>query len=97
MHKALEPERAMGLSGVLAAARYEGMTRDRRDPTRQPMSGKDRRYKADAENVRSREGVRGVHSTCEGSEKLLEGRDPALVRLEEEVSARAWLRSPKTP
>lgn len=84
-----EPERLLGLPGVWVTARYEGMIRDRRDPTRQPTSGKDRRYKVDSEVLRSREGVRGVHSTGEGGHKLLEGRDPALIVLVKEVSVRA--------
>jgi hypothetical protein len=90
MHNALDPERALGLPGVWAAARYEGVVRNRRDPPRQPLSGKDRAYKAGAEVARSREGVRGVRSTCEGGEKPPEGRDPASVTLAVGVSARAW-------
>src|SRR3990172_9154974 len=90
MHSVLDPERTLGLPGVWAAARFEGGVRNRRDPTRQPTSGKDRVYKAGAEVARSREGVRGVHSTWEGGEKPLEGRDPASVTLAVGVSARAW-------
>ncbi len=89
-HSAPVPERALGLSGVWAAARFEGAVRNRRDPTRRPLSGKDRAYKAGAESARSREGVRGVHSTFEGGENPSEGRDPASVTLVMEVSARAW-------
>ena len=90
MHSVPVPERALGLPGVWAAARFEGAVRNRRDPTRQPTSGKDRAYKAGAEVARSREGVRGVHTTVEGGEKPLEGRDPASVTLAVGVSARAW-------
>jgi hypothetical protein len=90
MHSAPVPERALGLPGVWAAARFEGAVRNRRDPPRRPASGKDRAYKAGAEVVRSREGVRGVHSTVEGGDNLPEGRDPASVTLAVEVSARAW-------
>jgi hypothetical protein len=89
-HSVPVPERTLGLLGVWAAARYEGMMRNRRDPTRQPTSGKDRAYKAGAEVARSREGVRGVRSTCEGGKKPLEGRDPASVTFALGVSARAW-------
>jgi len=89
-HSVSVPERTLGLPGVRAAARYEGMMRNRRDTTRQPTSGKDRAYKAGAEVARSREGVRGVRSTCEGGEKPLEGRDPASVTFALGVSARAW-------
>ena len=90
MHSVLVPERALGLPGVWAAARFEEAVRNRRDPTRQPTSGKDRAYKAGAEVARSREGVRGVHTTCEGGDNPPEGRDPASVTLAVEVSARAW-------
>ena len=89
-HSAPGPERALGLPGVWAAARFEGAVRNRRDPTRRPTSGKDRAYKAGAEVARSREGVRGVRSTGEGGENPLEGRDPASVPLAVGVSARAW-------
>jgi hypothetical protein len=41
-----DPERVLNLLGVLAAARFQGMVRNRRDPTRQSTSGKDRGYKA---------------------------------------------------
>jgi hypothetical protein len=90
MYNALDPERALDLPGVWAAARYEGAVRNRRDPTWRPTSGKDRAYKAGAEVARSREGVRGVRSTGEGGDKPLEGRDPASVTLAVGVSARAW-------
>ena len=90
MHSALGPERALGLPGVWAAARFEGAVRNRRDPPRRPSSGEDRAYKAGAEVARSREGVRGVHTTEEGGDKPPEGRDPASVTLVVEVSARAW-------
>jgi len=89
-HSVPAPERTLGLLGVWAAARYEGMMRNRRDPPLQPTSGKDRAYKAGAEVARSREGVRGVRTTVEGGEKPLEGRDPASVTFALGVSARAW-------
>ena len=75
-----KPERTLDAPGVLVTARFEGMERNTRDPNRQPESGKDRTYKGETENVRSRKGVRGAHSTGEGGEKPLEGRSPALVR-----------------
>jgi hypothetical protein len=83
------PERVLGLPGVLAAARFDRAVRNTRDPSRQPTSGKDRAYKAGAESVRSRAGVRGARSTGEGGDKPLEGRSPALVRSVKQVSARA--------
>jgi RNA-directed DNA polymerase len=73
------PERALGLPGVLAAARFEGEVRNTRDPSGQPTLGKDRTYKARAESERSQAGVRGARSTDEGGENPLEGRGPALV------------------
>jgi len=84
-----EPERVLGLPGVLAAARLDRAVRNTRGPSRRRTSSKDRAYKAGAESARSRAGVRGVHSTGEGGEKLLEGRDPALVEPVRQVSARA--------
>ena len=53
---------------------------DRRDPPRRPSRAKTGRIRRTAESVRSREGVRGVRSTCEGGQnKPPEGRDPASV------------------
>ena len=78
-----EPERTLDTPGVLVTARLQGMEWNTRDPNRQPESGKDRMYKGETENVRSRKGVRGAHSTWEGGEKPLEGRSPALVGLVE--------------
>ena len=83
------PVRVLGLPGVLASARVDRTVRNTRDPSRQPTSGKDRTYKARAESVRSRAGVRGAHSTGEGGDKPLEGRGPALVAPGTQVSARA--------
>ena len=42
----LEPERGWISPGSQAVARFERRTRNRRGPTRQPTSGKDRAYKA---------------------------------------------------
>jgi hypothetical protein len=89
MHSALVPERALGFSGVWAAACFEGEVRNTRDPGRRPTLGKDRAYKAGAEVVRCRRGVRGAGSTAEGGDKPLEGSGPALVAPGEQVSARA--------
>jgi hypothetical protein len=83
------PERVLGLSGVVAAARFDRAVWNTRGPSRQPPSGKDRAHKAGAESARSRAGVRGVQSTGEGGEKPLEGRGPALVVPGKQVSARA--------
>jgi len=91
------PDRALGLPGVLAAARFDREVRNTRDPTRQPTSGEDRPYKARAESGRSRAGVRGGRSTDEGGDKPLEGRAPASVTLGKQVSARAWPEGPNHP
>ncbi|SRR6266571_3446381 len=87
---ARNPEDALGLPGVVAAARFQGEMWNTRDPIRQPESGKDLVHKAGAESARSREGVRGAHGTEEGGDKPPEGRGPASVRLALRVSARAW-------
>jgi len=85
------PERMLDFLGVRAAARFDRDSRNRRDPTRQPTSGKDLAYKGQTEIARSREGVRGASSTDEGGHKSPEGRRPASVTPELRVSARAWL------
>jgi hypothetical protein len=90
MHSVLDRKRALGLPGVQATARVEGSVRNRRDPRRQPTSGKDRANKAGAEIARSRKGVRGARSTREARENRVEGRGPALVASALWVSARAW-------
>jgi hypothetical protein len=54
--------------------------------------GRDPAYKATPKWFGSREGVRGARSTADGgANKPLEGRGPALVVRDLEVSARAWL------
>jgi hypothetical protein len=85
------PERALGLLGVMAAARLDRTARNTGDPSPQPASGKDRSYKARAEVERSGAEVRGVRSTWEGGEKPLEGRSPALIVTVVKVSVRACL------
>jgi len=85
----VSPDRALGLPGVLAAARFERVVWNTRDPSGQPTLGKDRVHKARAESTRSRAGVRGAHGTGEGGDKPLEGRGPALVAPVKQVSARA--------
>lgn len=78
-NSAPEPERALELSGVVAAARSEGETRNRRGPPRRPTSGKAERISAEREVVRCREGVRGGRSTGEAVDNTVEGRAPASV------------------
>jgi hypothetical protein len=83
------PVRVVGLPGVWAAARFDRGVWNTRDPSRQRALRTDRAYKAGAEGVRSRAGVRGAHSTGEGGDNSLEGRGPALVTPVVQVSARA--------
>ena len=81
MDSAPDPERALALPGVLAAARDDSSMRNRRDPTRQPTSGKASRISAERESGQCREGVRGGHSTEEAGETRVEGRTPTSVAL----------------
>jgi len=74
-----DPERALALSGVLAAARGESFMRNRRDPPRQPTSGTAARISAERESDRCREEVRGGHSTVDAGESRAEGRAPTSV------------------
>lgn len=60
-------------------------------------SGKDHAYKGQTEVARSREGVRGAHSTGEGGEKLLEGRGPTLVMLERGGKREGMVERPNNP
>jgi hypothetical protein len=73
------PVSALGLPGVLAAARFDRALRNTRDPSPQPEGQATQAYKAGAEIARGGAGVRGAHSTYEGGEKPLEGRGPASV------------------
>jgi len=86
------------LRGLKAAARFERKMRNTGDPTWQQGQAKAVAIRPMAEKIRSREGVRGVHSTEEGvQDNAPEGRGPDLVTAVMEVSARAWLKNPKTP
>jgi hypothetical protein len=85
----LVSERILALCGVQTVAREERDRRDRRDPPRWE-STQSETYKGQTEVVSGREGVRGVHSTCEGGKhKPLEGRNPTSVKRCKEVSVRA--------
>ena len=87
---ALDPERAMDLSGVLAAARLHRSMWNRRDPSRRLTSSTAEAISAERETRRCRAGVRGGRSTCEGADKALEGRTPTSVAPSVQVSVRAW-------
>jgi len=65
----LDPERALDLPGVWAAARSDRSVWNRRGPTRRPASGEAVRISAEREVARRREGVRGGRSTWEGVER----------------------------
>jgi hypothetical protein len=84
------PERALGLPGVVAAARLDRTARNTGDPSPRRVR-RSRSYKARAEVERCGAEVRGAHSTGEGGEKPLEGRSPALITSVAKVSARACL------
>jgi hypothetical protein len=86
----IEPERALDLPGVVAAARQHRSMWNRRDPSRRPTSGRSVAISAERERRRSRAGVRGGRSTDEGADKALEGRTPASVVPGKQVSVRAW-------
>jgi len=74
------PELPLDAPGVLVTARCEGRTRNTGDPTpHAERPARDRAYKGETEVARRGEGVRGAHSTCEGGDKPLEGRGPALM------------------
>ncbi|MEK7760038.1 MAG: hypothetical protein AAB433_00515, partial [Nitrospirota bacterium] len=94
MAKATDTAQETGACGGLPRGSGGSTFRKRCTEHERPYStvcvGQIRTYKARDEIVWSREGVRGARSTEEGSNKLLEGRGPALVELGEKVSARAW-------
>ena len=78
-HSTGESERVLGLPGVLAAARREGVVRNRREPSRRSTSDEATRISAEREIGSCRAAVRGGHSTVEGADNALEGRTPASV------------------
>ena len=78
-HSAQESERALGLPGVLAAARREGTMRNRREPSRRSTSDAATGISAKRESGSCRAAVRGGGSTVEGVENTPEGSAPALV------------------
>lgn len=87
---ALVPERALDLSGVVAAARLHRSVWNRRDPSRRPTSGRATHISAERESASCRAGVRGGRSTEEGADNALEGRTSASVVPGLQVSVRAW-------
>jgi hypothetical protein len=86
----LDPERSVDLSGVLAAARLHRSMWNRRDPSRRLTSSTATTISAEREMWWCRAGVRGGRSTEEGADNALEGRAPASVGPEMQVSVRAW-------
>jgi len=91
------PKWTLDALGVLAAARCDGMVGNTRGPPWRPTSGKDHAYKGETESAGSQEGVRGVRSTCEGGEKPLEGRDPALSVLGRGGKREGMVERPNNP
>ena len=79
MHSAPDPKRALGLPGVVAAARSERSTGNRRGPSSQPTSGEATRISAERESVSCEAEVRGGRSTNEVADNAMEGRAPASV------------------
>lgn len=84
------PERAVALPGVWAAARGDSSMRNRRGPTRRPLSGRADGISAEREIQRCREGVRGGHSTGESRESGWREGPLGWNTLCVQVSARAW-------
>jgi RNA-directed DNA polymerase len=97
MHSAGESERALGLPGVLAAARREGTMRNRREPSRRSTSDAATGISAERESESSRAAVRGGHSTVEGVENTPEGRAPALVEREDAGKCEGMAARPNNP
>ena len=90
--------RAQDTSGVLREARSDSSTRNRRDPTRSPLSGQGAVDKPEAKRPRAgRESEGFVVPKTAAAKTPLEGRDPALVTHGVVVSARAWPKGPTTP
>src|SRR3990172_5732113 len=79
MHNDRGPERSLGLPGVVAVARSDRSTRNRRGPPSQPALGEAARISAEREVASCEEGVRGGRSTGEAADKAVEGRTPASV------------------
>ena len=79
MHNDRVPERSLGLPGVVAVARSDRSTRNRRGPPSQPALGEAARISAEREVASCEEGVRGGRSTGEAADKAVEGRTPASV------------------
>lgn len=78
-HSTPESDRVLGLPGVLAAARCEGMVRNRREPSRRSASDEATRISVGRKSEACRAAVRGGGSTDEGADNALEGSTPALV------------------
>ena len=74
-----DPERALDLPGVVAAARSEGTVRNRRDPRWQLTSSEAASISAEREVLSCQQGVRGGRSTEEAADNAVEGRAPASV------------------
>src|SRR5439155_14833574 len=90
--------RVQDTSGVQREARGDSQARNRRDPTPQPSSGKPGAYKVMPKSRRAgRESEGFVVPLTMAAITPFEGRDPALVAHDVEVSVRAWPSGPTTP
>lgn len=78
-HSAQDPNRALGLPGVVAAARSKSSTRNRRDPSLQLTLSEAARISAEREIASCEAEVRGGRSTVEAADNAVEGRTPASV------------------
>lgn len=97
MHSAGESERALGLPGVVAAARREGTMRNRREPSRRSESDAATGISAERESESCRAAVRGGRSTAEGVDNTPEGRAPALVEREDAGKCEGMAARPNNP
>jgi RNA-directed DNA polymerase len=96
-HSARDPKRALGLPGVVAAARSDSWTRNRRDSSSQPTSGEATRISAEREVASCEAGVRGGRSTDEAAHKAVEGRAPASAARVDAGKREGMAARPNTP
>lgn len=96
-HSARDPKRALGFPGVVAVARSDSSTRNRRDPSSQPTSGEAARISAEREVASREAGVRGGRSTDETAYKAVEGRAPASAARADAGKREGMAARPNTP
>jgi RNA-directed DNA polymerase len=96
-HSVRDSEHALGLPGVLAVARREGLMRNRREPTRRFTSDAAMGISAERESPSCRAAVRGGSSTAEGVDNTPEGRTPALVERADAGKCEGMAARPNNP